>query len=111
MNTDITHAWTKLGRGEELTQEDVNAIIAEMPDIYESMRRTVESLTAWLLEVTPMWVSAITSLITQLSTEREALDYCPDQRVVQLAKYGKKARTRKKNLRRAYKIIEKEADE
>ena len=38
------------------------------------------------------------------------LDLCPDKRVVHLAKYGKKARTRKKNRRRAFKILEKETN-
>ena len=34
---------------------------------------------------------------------------CPNNRVVHLAKYGKKERTRKKNRRRACKILKKEA--
>jgi len=32
---------------------------------------------------------------------------CPNKRVVHLARYAKKYRTRKKNLNRAYKIVEK----
>lgn len=34
------------------------------------------------------------------------LSCCPNKRVIHLAKYGKKKRTRKKNLHRAIKILE-----
>lgn len=40
--------------------------------------------------------------------QAQVLNRCPDRRVVHLAKHAKKARTRKKNLRRAMRIMEKE---
>lgn len=39
---------------------------------------------------------------------KAVLELCPNKRVVHLAKHGRKWRTRKKNRRRAYRILEKE---
>lgn len=109
MSTAIIRALAKLDRGEKLTQADIDDVAAEMPDAIAGLREIVEKMTAWIAEVLPVWVDTLVSLVPQLAAYNKALTSCPDQRVVQLAMYGKKARTRKKNLRRAYKIIEREA--
>lgn len=44
-----------------------------------------------------------------LGITRTVLAMCPDRRVAHLALHGKKRRTRKKNLHRAFRILEKEA--
>lgn len=43
-----------------------------------------------------------------LGITRKVFETCPDRRVVHLAGHGRTWRTRKKNVRRAFKILEKE---
>jgi hypothetical protein len=44
-----------------------------------------------------------------LGITEAVLELCPDKRVVHLAKHARKERTRKKNRRRAYRLMMKEA--
>ena len=44
-----------------------------------------------------------------LGVTKAMLELCPDKRVVHLAKHARKERTRKKNRRRAYRLLAKEA--
>ena len=52
---------------------------------------------------------ATDALIHLIGVAQEVLTACPNRRVVHLALYAKKHRTRKKNLHRAFKLLEKEA--
>lgn len=108
MTPTIKQALEKIKRGEEITPEEVEAVSAELPDVFECLRRIAESLSHWLVEVLPMWVEAIAAAIPQLLEAEATLDRCPNPRVLHLAKHGKKWRTRKKNRARAYRLIETE---
>lgn len=108
MSDTIKRLIEKVDRGEELTKEDLDAFEAEMPDTVECIRRTAEAAITWLTEVLPLWVDALTAAI-QPALDMERIDTCPNKRVVHLARHAKKWRTRKKNRRRAFKILEKEA--
>ena len=69
-------------------------------EIIEDMRPFIESLAAALSPALKEYANYI--------EQQRAIEKCPNRRVVHLAKNAKKWRTRKKNLRRALKIIEKE---
>lgn len=81
----------------------------------EAVGRFVESLAdSWrvIRDALARFASAIAPAVKALAqylTYQEELERCPNRKVVHLAKHAKKARTRKKNLHRAMRIIEKEA--
>lgn len=81
----------------------------------EALSRFVESLAdAWrvIWDALAGFASAIAPALKDLAqflTYQEELERCPNRKVVHLAKHARKARTRKKNLHRAIRIIEKEA--
>lgn len=56
-----------------------------------------------------MTAQSIQKLIdAMLGVTKAVLELCPDKRVVHLAKHARKERTRKKNRRRAYRLLMKE---
>lgn len=109
MDNTIRDLIKKSGRGEELTQADLDAFVTACPNVPKALRATVESLSACLAEVIPVWARVIAELLPQLTLYR-ALDQCPDHRVRHLALRAKKHRTRKKNQHRALKLLEKEVN-
>lgn len=83
----------------------------------EALRRLGETLVeAWqeirdrLADVVTTLSPALKKLAQYLAEQAVELEKCPNRRVVHLAKHSKKARTRKKNLHRAMRIMEKEAN-
>ena len=109
MNTQIKQLIDKTARGQELTQAEVDAVMAVMPNEVAALQRTIEALTNWIREAIPAIVDAFSAFARMLAAENEVLSRCKCPRVVHLAKNAKKARVRNKNLRRAEKIV-KEAE-
>lgn len=81
----------------------------------EAVNRLVENLADAWREICNKFVSIASAMapavsaLAQYVTDQAELEKCPNRKVVHLAKHAKKARTRKKNLHRAMRIIEKEA--
>lgn len=91
---DGTHSLLGHVTDVECTTEDndISEVIGNIPDCeaaFEMLAKTTKDL---ILTLTGMYQAAI--------------DCCPDKRVVHLALHGKKARTRKKNRNRAFRILE-----
>lgn len=78
----------------ECTDEDndISIPVASLVDI--------ETAFDWFVKMTKDIMLAITGMYTAV------LNCCPDRRVVYLAVHGKKARIRKKNRNRAFRILE-----
>ena len=81
-----------------------------------AFRQATEKLAAALAEVLPVLVEGICSLAPLLVSagqlmadfDLERIEDCPNHRVVHLAKHARKYRTRKKNMHRAFRLLEKE---
>lgn len=102
-----------------MTDEQLKAYREALPgatdEQLEALGRFVESLAdGWrvIRDALASFASAIAPAVKALAqflTYQEELERCPNRKVVHLAKHAKKARTRKKNLHRAMRILEKEA--
>lgn len=102
-----------------MTDERLNIYREALPgatdEQREAVNRFVESLADVWREICNKFVSIASALapavsaLAQYVTDQAELERCPNRKVVHLAKHAKNARTRKKNLHRAMRIIEKEA--
>lgn len=109
MNNALLDIAAKVKRGEELSQADVDAFGIEFSNFAECLGRAMEAMVAWLSEVLPSCIETFGGALSQLrGCWVETLDKCPDRRVRHLALHARKSRTRKKNLRRALKLISEE---
>ena len=110
MNELTQSAIEKAKRGEVLTEEEIDAICNALPEEMEQFKAAITPLWSLLSEVLDNVLRWLTDFIQLTAYEvNKTLDACPNRRVVYLARHAKKHRTRNKNIRRAFKIAEKEA--
>ena len=101
------------------SQEQLEKIAEELAPCIEALTATARAVSEALTEAMGSFIKALAETGKRLApvfknlarylNDQTWLEKCPNRRVVHLAKHAKKARTRKKNLRRAMRIIEKEA--
>lgn len=109
MNPEAIQAINKSSRGEELTQEEIDALVIELPGIVECIGNMAASAAAWLAEELPRWASIIADCVCEITEAQTAIDTCSNKRVTHLARYGSTRRIRKKNVRRALKMAARRA--
>ena len=86
-----------------LQRSDLNADFPELALCIEKLAEMIPPIIETIVELLPLYIGAIRDL-----SERTLTLY-PNKRVLHLAKHGKKARTRKKNINRIKKHFEREA--
>ena len=74
--------------------EDISVPVASLTNLEASFTAIVKASKEAMLAITGVYQAVINS--------------CPNKRVAHLALHGKKARTRKKNRNRAFRILEEE---
>lgn len=89
------------------TDEQLEALSRFVESLADAWRAICDAMASFASAIAPA-VKAVKDLAQYLTYQSE-LERCPNRKVVHLAKHAKKARTRKKNLHRAMRIIEKEA--
>lgn len=82
---------------------DVSFVDEQGRDIYADVGFSLNNLSA---ELEAFGCISKDAMLVMIGLRDIILSCCPNKRVVHLAKYGKKKRTRKKNLHRAIKILE-----
>lgn len=100
----------KIKQCEELTSKEEELFVSGIPYFKNTIEVVAKKLIGIFIDITPTLVDLVTKLQKlkiELEEENEILINCPNKRVVHLARYAKKYRTRKKNLNRAYKIVRK----
>lgn len=105
MNEALYNAVLKYRQGQELTQEDMDACLVGMMDAVEAVRAAWEGLNDLLKKTIPPLAEWLGDILKTLIAIYAELDRCPDRRVAHLARHAGKNRTRKKNIRRAFKIL------
>lgn len=96
-----------LGEIKEATLEPaMDELENHWPDYVRPFDPEPASLTVTVKLKGAQWLNLLYGLHGTLAL---MFDLCPRRRVVHLTRYGKKKRTRKKNLRRMLRLLEKEA--
>ena len=109
--TDLTklQEFAEIAKERQLTEEEDE----ELREIIQPYADTLAVAFNTLLDA---FKSMARALGQAYQAAKESIDLaqmlsrCPNKRVVHLAKYARKKRTRKKNLHRALRILEKEAE-
>lgn len=85
----------------------IEQLLATMPpELRDELEEAVCSMISALIEVLPSAIEYLVAVLPPMICEaNNLLDCCPNRRVLHLARHGRKRRTRKKNMRRAYKMI------
>lgn len=110
MNELTQSAIEKAKRGEALTEEEIDAICHALPEEVEQFKNAITPLWELISTALDNIIRWLTDVIPLMAYEVDkTLDACPNRRVIYLARHARKHRTRKKNIRRAFKITEKEA--
>ena len=91
----------------ELTEEEKAEVTEALRPIAKTVAEAFEALGKACAQF-GRGLAVIAKKLNTLSVNYKALTKCPNKRVVHLAKYGRKWRTRKKNLHRAARIVKKE---
>ena len=89
------------------TDEQLEALSRFTESLTETWRDICGRMARWLEHLADA-LTPVLDALARYHNDLARLEECPNRRVVHLAKHAKKARTRKKNLRRAMRIIEKE---
>lgn len=97
---DSAGSWSRFGNVSEL-----NCTI-EDDDLFEASKKLMMVVSE--MEVSLMALARVSrdGMAAILGLTQAVLEQCPNRRVVHLARYAKKHRTRKKNLHRAFRILE-----
>lgn len=93
----------------EALERSTQKAVEVFQEMLQELREGLAEATRRLAEAWAPTLAAFSAAVTRCLTEQKELERCPNRRVVHLAKHAKKARTRKKNLHRAMRIIKKEA--
>lgn len=85
----------------------IEQLLAAMPpEMRDELEEVVSSAINALIEVLPSAIEYLVAVLPpRIYEANKLLDCCPNRRVLHLARHGRKRRTRKKNMRRAYKMI------
>lgn len=95
----------------KLYRETLPGATDEQLEVRESIAVTIGDAARQIAEALTRVAKALAPAMKALArclSYKTALDKCPNRRVAYLAQHARKARTRKKNLHRALKIIKKE---
>lgn len=102
-----------------MNEEQLKAYRETLPGFTDEQMEAIRDFgtalgVAWveIREKLAAFVAAVSPALGELGrylASQSWLDDCPNRKVVHLAKHGRKWRTRKKNLHRAQRIMEKEA--
>lgn len=106
--TELKELAKKVNAGYVPTDEEIQATRETLEPTLAAICQAVEKLAAALAEVLPVWAQALSEMVPLLLKADRELDRCPNHRVAHLARHARKYRTRKKNLHRAFKLLEKE---
>jgi len=94
----------------EVAAHAVRAFMQAMSPIFDTVKEAAGEVARHISQVADALGPALEMYAaTFRELQLQNIEGCPNRRVVHLARHGKKARTRKKNVRRAFKILQKEA--
>ena len=100
--------FAEIAKDRQLTDEEQKEL-RELLQPYADVLATVVDTMLDAFKVLARALGEAFAAVKNGIVQAQTLNRCPNKRVVHLAKYAKKRRTRKKNLHRAMRIIEEEA--
>lgn len=94
----------------EVAAHAVRTFMQAMSPIFDTVKEAAGEVARHISQIADALGPALEMYAAAFrELQLQNIEGCPNRRVVHLAKHGKKARTRKKNVRRAFKILQKEA--